>query len=468
MNRLLRVAAATLIVSGFLAGCYLEIGDGSGTVGIEIPEVRSMIGAPSADTGRVYVLNGPNLVPLDGNSFVEFALSAGGAPVTEITVGPVASGPGYQILLAFGSREDGIAGSTVFVPTDYALSGEFTVAVGIAARVSLTPVPTPFAPVGPAETLGRDLVGIVYTDAGLFTATSAQLLKGSGTIPSVTFANAGTLPAGRTINSLGVGSAWGATLPWVNTTNGVLPYDGASYDAGFDPLTTSVLSSAAAAVGSNVYGYMLFDGGLRGVYVPEGQSGPQWLAPIDLSEFVVGSPVSDFAIADSGGSFYGYFATKLGTFRLSDGLLTDSAVGSVTDFFEEAEYLTVTIDGRNAQITRLALNRLNPTHLYLGTPRGALRVSESAIGGGEAVVATLIAGTQGRAVRRIVVEGDNVAILTDHFVSVSSNGGTSFTTIPVMASSVGEVSGMFLTPAGMLLISGSHGLVGAAIGAIVQ
>ena len=77
------------------------------------------------------------------------------------------------------------------------------------------------------------------------------------------------------------------------------------------------------------------------------------------------------------------------------------------------------------------------------------------------VDSTLVPGTAGLIVEDIVTAGSYVVILTNHFLVYSTDGGTSFARVPIYASSVGKVTGMFVdTLSGVVLLSGEFGLSG--------
>jgi len=171
------------------------------------------------------------------------------------------------------------------------------------------------------------------------------------------------------------------------------------------------------------------------------------------------------AVYTDGETVDGFFATKLGAFRMPQAVL-EGAPGdydTAQEVFVASDFFEVTIDGVNATITQIAVGLMGEDTLYLGTPRGAVEVSDmSQIGGEDVVVdSSLVPGTAGLIVEDIVTAGSYVVILTNHFLVYSTDGGTSFSRTPIYASSVGKVSDMFVdTASGVVLLSGEFGLSG--------
>jgi len=477
---LLSTLAALLVV--VLAGCYLGYDDGAGSVGIPLPDPQSVSGTAPAEYARIYVLNGPILVEVgEETAHEEFDLSPSGSErLTEATLGPIPADDGYRVVLVFGNYQDGAAGGEFFVPTEYALSDEFTVFGGQATAVDVELGPTPFVAVGGADILGLDLKGIVFTGSNLYVADSETLYQ-AGATPAdfetgVAFVDTFEVPGTRTINSISLGASQTPgylSTVWVNTDAGLLPFTGSlddsfSTDSGVS--NVSILDSGAFRLSGDLYGYLQYDGGLTAVRDPSAGS-REWMKPTDLSDLVSGQPIYDLAVQLTGSNVYGYFATKLGAFRMPDTVISDDTVDSAQELFEASDFFEVTINGTKAVITQIAIEPGGAGDLYLGTPRGAVRVpaTEAAKIGSEDNVqldATLIPGTEGLVVEDIVMGGDYVVILTNHFLVYSTNGGDTFSSdrFPVYASSARTVTDIFLdTTGGVVLLAGSDGLAGVDI-----
>src|SRR6056297_3185380 len=99
---------------------------------------------------------------------------------------------------------------------------------------------------------------------------------------------------------------------------------------------------------------------------------------------------------------------------------------SPQEIFEASDFFEVTIDGVSATITQVAVGLMGEDTLYLGTPRGAVEVTDmSQISSADVVIdSTLVPGTAGLIVEDIVTAGSYVVILTNHFLVYSTDGGT--------------------------------------------
>ncbi len=484
MKKLIRVGTAAAIAA-LLASCYISLDEGAGAVGIQLPPPQSATGAAIGQTGRIYVINGATLINVgDEAPYAEFDLEpTPGERLTEYSVGPVPAGPGYRVVVVFGSYARAGGRGEFFVPASYALSEEFAVAAGQANETEeLTLTDARFAPVDLANTLGRELVGITFVpdanplDSRLYAATDTRLYE--ATIPSVdeygdvTFADDYPVPGGRTINSLSLGADDDGPAVWVNTTRGILvgtDFDG-SIMTNSGLAERSILDSGALYRSPVHYGYLQFDGGVSAVQRVPATDTTNWLEPADLSEIVVGRPVYSMDVERGTTATAGYFATKIGAFRLREDILTLdlSTVQQIfaspyTDFFE------VEIGGQAATITSVAVVNVvggDADYLYVGTPRGAMRVEIADIGaspGTDRVQGLLIPQATGQVVKDIVAQGDLIVIVTSHSLLYSMNGSAStptFTEVPLYASSVGEVTGILVDQTnGIALLSGTGGLV---------
>ncbi len=483
MKKLIRVGTAAAIAA-LLAGCYVSLDEGAGAVGIQLPPPQSATGAAIERTGRIYVINGATLINVgDEAPYAEFDLEPiPGERLTEYSVGPVPAGPGYRVVVVFGSYARAGGRGEFFVPASYALSEEFAVAAGQANETEeLTLTDARFAPIDLANTLGRELVGITFVPdvnpllpGRLYAATGTRLYE--ATIPSVdeygdvAFAEDYPVPGGRTINSLSLGADDTGPAVWVNTTRGILVgtgFDG-SIMTNSGLAERSILDSGALYRLSEHYGYLQFDGGVSAVQNQVGAE-PNWLEPADLSEIVVGRPVYSMDVERGTTATTGYFATKLGAFRLKEDILgldlstvQEIFASEFTDFFE------VEIGGQVATITNVAVVNVpggDAEHLYVGTPRGAMRIRIAGIGspGTDRVEGLLIPQATGQVVKDIVAQGDLIVIVTNHFLLYSTNGSAAtpvFTKVPLYASSVGEVTGILVDQVNEIaLLSGTGGLV---------
>lgn len=493
MKRTTILSAIAALVIVTLAGCYVGLDDGAGSVGIPLPDPRTVSQGAPAEYARIFVLNGAILLEVgEGTPYKEFDLTPSpDETLTEATVGPVPTGDGYRVVLVFGDYQNGAGGGEYFVPSDYAVSDPFTVYGGQATAVDAELTPTPFVGVGGADILGLDLKGIVFAAGNLYVADTDTLYQ-AGATPAdfetgVSFGSSFAAPGGRTINSITLGAIEDDTIStandvptvWLNTTSGVLPFNGSGFDTTFDDgsqlESTSILDSGAfiLAADNTLYGYVQFNGGLSAVRDKNGTpvDDLQWMEPTDLSDLVVGQPIYDLAVQLTGSNVYGYFATKLGAFRMPDTVISDDTIDTAQEVFQASDFFEVSFNGTKAVITQIAIDPSGSGEIYLGTPRGAVRVpaTEAAKIGSEDNVpldATLIPGTEGLIVEDIVMGGNYVVVLTNHFLVYSTNGGDSFESapLPVYASSAGTVNEIFLdTSGGVVLLAGSSGLAGVDI-----
>lgn len=469
MKNAIKLLALLAGVAFLAAGCYLSLDDGVGSVGIRLPEPSSSGTPATADAARIFVVNGSTQLELgDGTPYVEVALTG---EANDVTVGPVPSGPGYQVVLAVGSYVVGFDLEEYFVPTHYDTSEEFSVYAGQATITEMTLAATPFvAP--PEDFLGRDLIGVVTAGGGIYTASATKVFDVDTIGGGLGILFEADLPAGETAISIDRGAVYGTDdIVWLGTSDGIIPYSGLG-PGGLDPtfetteIQASVLDSGAyylPPLDDKLLGFFQFDGGLGGVFNDSGTN--EWLSEIDLSGIVVGQPVYDLFVDFDGGNVYGYFATKLGAFRLDE---SDISSGYTTpqQVFQGAEFFSVTIDGLPVPIVQLAANGL----LYLGTPRGVVAVPKASIGGApQAIVVTdFIPETRNRNTKEILIGPNYQVILTDNFIVVDTDGTPGvedFVAVPLGASSVGAPTGVFLVDGigqpddGTLLIVGSGGLV---------
>jgi len=503
MKTITRAGVVALLTTVLFAGCFIPIDRGAGQVGIQLPTPRGTDGSDPADFARVYVLNGPTLLRVGTSSdWEEFDLQPDdGTEVTEVTVGPVPAGSGYRIVIAFGDYLDGAAGNQAFVPVEYAVSGEFAVYAGQANVADVTVASSPFLPLAISDTLGRELRGIVFDGARAHVATSETLYSTDLASPLTAFdfadfaSGTATLsfpdtyaPVDRTINSISLGatddidgSDANAPTVWVNTTRGILPLDGSggpgtrtlndAFDVSslgeeFSVQEYSILDSGGYLLGNDVYGYVQFEGGLSGVWDPDTSTfEQQWLVPIDLSEFVVGIPILDLAVYNDGTSVDALVASKLGAFRMSQEVLDPAnQVYTVEELFNYSDFFEISIDGTKATITQIAVGDQNDTVLYLGTPRGAVRIPDlTQIGQTLQLTGTLVPHTSNQIVEDIVMLDDYVVVLTNHFLVYSNDGGENWSSVPVYAGSVGRASGMLVIPNGIVVLAGENGLAGIDI-----
>ena len=427
------------------------------------------------------MINGSTSIPLaDGADYVQVALTG---PQNEVTVGPIPAGDGYQVILVLGRLGDP---SGVFIPESYVTSEEVSVYAGEASEITLVPETSPFVPIDPGNTLGLNMIGMVFDGTNLYAATPDEIMSVSGvsmaSLGTVVFGTTAQIPGTEVANSITLGALpGGAVVPYLNTNEGILPYDG-TFDTSFDAdsgINREILDSGGFTDGfSDLYAYFQYDGGLGGVWWPNAGS-PEWLSEIDLSEYVSGQPVYDLDVELVGANVYGYFASKLGAFRLADDLLRDTAVDTVQQVLNYPSTILISamVDGLYAPITQIQV--IGGGNVFLGTTRGvvlsdvtALEAAYAAnppqaILGDSSDPSSMVVESRGRYVEEILAGGLYVAIQTTQFLIVSRDGGMTFAAVPLVASCAGEVTGMFLdTLSGVVLVAGSTGVAGMNINTV--
>ena len=477
IKQIIQTAILALAVVA-VSGCYLALDNGSGEVGILLPDPRSVSESAPAELARIYVLNGPNLVPVgDGTDYAEFELApAEGESLTEATVGPVPSGGGYQVVLVFGNEvtitadeEIPDVGGTGFVPVDYAVSGVFSVNAGEATVTDVSLAATPFVTIDGADTLGEEISGIVLATGDLYIATETSILVADGdlNIDTVIGLSPGEVATGISYGAVNAGDA-----AYVNTNFGVVPIRNGvpdlSFDANIPAGVGTILDSGGLRISGTAYGYLQYSGGITGFRQPTAAAPgvADWMEPADLSEIVVGAAVYDMAVAqyDNGGSkMGGFFATKLGAFLLPQSVLDDPTIDTTEKVLEEAVFFSSEVGGNKATITQIALSgdSTAPTSpVYLGTKRGAIRTTiADVVIDGAVITGTPIAGTANQEVIEILMGGTYVVILTDHFLTYSNDSGTTWDSVPVYAGASGPVKDVFLDfTSGKVLLAGETGL----------
>ena len=465
MKNTIRILGIILITGLLLAGCYVPVNDGVGSVGIRLPDTSST-GDPSAQSvARIYLLNEIALVTIGETT--PYKVVAIDSAENEVSIGPVPSGPGYQVILVLGDdAADPVAGgdATIFVPELYSVSEPFAVIAGQATPVPLVPVTSPFsyAP----DVFGENLVGIVFDGLSFYTASAGD--AGSEAFQlnaALEVTDTDPLPAGEMATSLGIGALVGEAdpVPWINTDKGIIPYVDPTLVLDFDldyPVDSTflpVLDSGAFLSGGDLFGWFQVDGGLGGVYDAAPAGDKQWLADIDLSSFISGQPISDLVVDSSTGEIEGYFASKLGAFKAPERILTED-INTVQGILEASSFFEVVIDEEKATITELALVA-GTDDLYLGTNRGVVSVLKTDLDLATIPYSNLVTESLGRTVKEMAIGSTYHAILTDHFLIVSSTGGAPYTMLPIYAGIVTAPTGLFLDDGtGVVLIAGETGI----------
>jgi len=480
MKTIARFTGMVVLAGLLLTGCYVIIDDGVGAVGIEMPSPSETGDPADVSVGRIYLLNENALVDVSGTDTAELYKSVDiELEENEVTIGPVPSGPGYQVVISLGNIETDLEGDEVFVPTQYAYSEPFAVVAGEATPIDLTVGPSPFQYVADERIFGESLVDIRFVGTSLYTATADDTSSTAFELSlGLAITDEDSLPAGEYAVSIGNGAYTEPgpvahdNVPWINTNMGIIPYFNGNLMADWDndlsaPLPPVLDSGAFIAGGNDLFGWFQVDGGLGGVYDEYVFPGvKQWLENIDLSTFITGQPVSDLAVDFSGGAVEGYFASKLGAFKLPEVVLTDPEINTVPEILDNADFFQVEVDGEDALITQLSLVGGTDT-LYLGTNKGVVSVNKTQLGLDVIPVSDTVTESLGRVVRDMYMGSNYHAILTDNLLIVSANGGTTYTVLPIFASIVTSPTGIVLNDVtGIVYIAGETGLAWVDINGI--
>ncbi|MCK4515903.1 MAG: hypothetical protein KAU31_11625, partial [Spirochaetaceae bacterium] len=104
--------------------------------------------------------------------------------------------------------------------------------------------------------------------------------------------------------------------------------------------------------------------------------------------------------------------------------------------------------------------------LYLGTNRGVVSVLKADLGPDAVDIpfSEVVTESLGRTVRDMAIGANYHAILTDHFLIVSSDSGATYSLLPIYAGIVTAPTGLFLDDGtGIVLIAGENGIASVDI-----
>jgi hypothetical protein len=382
--------------------CYLETNN-TNSIALSIsshPSLNYTVKAPEdeLDTIRIYIYHQDNLYSTpEGKPFIEESITAGNA----ITITDLPANLPTKIVAAVGITGD------YFVPAYYAESDIFTISTGTATNVSLTLVESPLS--YSAVVGGKSISGFKKVNGTLFAAEEDGTLYTGTTMELLAKTNA-SLPENIRVNSISIGKFFDGsgviTEPWCNTTAGIYPIRSNQYNTTFGSglSAISVIQSGAFNLGdfgidSAISVFFQTNGGLGGTYITESNyQNPEswlWTDNIDLTAYLTGKPILDFTVSGSNA----YFATKLGSFRISSSIVNGSLnIMSIEDIFDLADFFKVTgSDGEDLQITSM---EIEGNIIYLGTEDG---IWKGNLTDNETVVENLqlIDGTLGKKIAKI-------------------------------------------------------------------
>jgi len=435
--KVLHVLRGTLLAAALLLGlgaCYFTT-TGQGSEGdLEITLQGNEITIPSVTHARVWLLSDNKRIPIgQGKDYIEVDLSK--LDGNTIAIRGIPAGYSHVAMFSIGAKHDGWFEVKAWGETD-----PVTVVAGVDTEVTfhLKDATGPAFTYGAAAVMGRGIKGVATTGGNVYAVDSTHLFFG-GTAGALADTGA-ALPGSRTINSVSIGVNFGQGNVWVNTTSGIIPYNGSLNEdlAGVTLPGVSVLESGGYVSGGN-YVWFQQNGGLGGRNLSDA-----WVTA-DVSDLVSGQPVKDFAII--GG--VGYFATGLGAFSLDDTMLDNN----FEDFMNYSSFFANIGDG-SAQYFVTSLASDSGT-FYMGTGNGAYTDAtplENAV-----TPAALVAGTNHQKFLAIEATGaGNVAMLTENYLFLRSGGQTY--RLPFCAGLPGKVTGL-AWDGGTLIVSGTEGVV---------
>jgi hypothetical protein len=495
MITILKRGLPLLAVVLLLGSCYWSSEEDSGGITTEVQSESTSgsgdntVTGEDGDIARAYLLSGGGMqkrvYQLSGQkqAYQQSKLSGGKA---SFTFESVPAGQTYEVLVAVGKlagdNEEALDVHSYYRASDIEVTANATTDVDaertVVQQLSGNPQTLSEGFMSYAL-LGNQVTGAVSGDAvegdGLFASTQSTVheLERSGDLWKKSGGSI-EMPDGRTINSLSKGiSSSGEPVVLVNTTDGIRELSGTT-TLGEQDFSTGLESGVSVLrsveFGNSTDGYSLLfqqKGGIgfANYSDPSGLSNPDNWWTVDLSEYsIVGEPVLDFSVDQSGPVKGGYAATKLGAFS--------ATVTSVRGKFDDGTWSEV----------QAAVNFLDDTvpdpvlsvgvaggTLYLGTKNGAYRFPQLNDDGTPTTptdTRELVAETRGYRIQDILVsDGGKVALISPLAVIVEQpdgSGGWNVTEVPFVAlpNRLGErVSGTWIDGGNeRLVLGGTEGL----------
>lgn len=373
--KILRVCVVVVAAALLLLSCYGMTTQTTGKIQFAVSS-RTISSAPSGTTPQVRIslfsvksINGQ----LVGGSLFTFPSGLSYYPAnvgTTVTLPNIPVGS-WAILVSAG----GVDASGNFITTDYDFPYQVvSVAPGVNNPVSVTLTASPVTSI--RALAGQNVNGLAAASVAaspgsnysVFASTSTALYGVSPIITSLA-----TPPPGLSINSISPGyTSNGVTVGgaiYLNTTGGIVPYDGSTTYPGFATGDARSILQSGAFADPSAPGYIaLFyqrSGGVGGTYT--NSSTPSNWVDVDLSSEIAGQPIYNFTLThNTTTTSYGYFASKLGAFRVDQSVVQDQTTAnrilSVAKFFtvpDASTILSLCAAGSGAQ------------PLYIGTTSGA-------------------------------------------------------------------------------------------------
>ena len=368
------MTAAALLFALLLAGCYWAPGGGTGSITLAFGgDGQSRALAGTEDTARIYLYSEEGAVfqfP-DGNLFYQAeGIDDEGGSVVAIEGIPEGS---WNVLVSAGNLDDAL-----FTPVTYGESGFTPVSAGANNNVTVTAQPLLFDWVGGVA--GEALSGVVTFGTDVYASDENTVYKGNDTSVSEVSAS---LPSGAVVNSisegLNVGDAASSEL-WVNTSQGIVPYNGTSYVTDFHvdnvDVTPVFKSGGMYTAGSDSYTvFYRTEAGFGGTsfdWSDDGGTPASWVWTTfdDFEETLTGEFVYDFFLYNG----YGYFASQLGAFRIDIAMVASGSASD--DFLADVEFFTISKD--DVEYTVYGMDYLDSDKIILATDGGVFTAALAA------------------------------------------------------------------------------------------
>ena len=397
---------------------------------------------------RVFLLSdGYSLLKFqDGNYHFEAENSSG-----EIVITGVPSG-NWNVLLSLGKLSEG-----VFEEIKYGESGEIFLSPGVKNEVNIALKESPFTV--SATLSGKNVRGVVGVGTKVYATSGNILYEGASSVYPMSEIPA--LPEGYSINSLSRGmwfdNGSSASELWINTTKGIVPYRGGDYKTDFPQENpVSVLKSGAMYFPVDedrelpaILIYYRRPKGFGGIYIDTENLDPanwEW-TNVDLSESLAGELIYDFTIRKD----YGYFASSIGAFRLSEAVMREGD----SDIVAQAEFFSIKEGGEEVVVFSLDFDE-EAGRLYIGTEKGVY----SATPHDTEVLAniTRIGNTEGYPFFRVSVSKNYAAFLTvyDLFILDKSTTPAKLYKLRFNSGFPGSITGMdWINDGETLVLSGA-------------
>ncbi|MEW5817103.1 MAG: hypothetical protein AB1798_17125, partial [Spirochaetota bacterium] len=386
MKRFLFLSFTILVVSAVLVitACYWNPVSKTGDLTLRFDSgflSRSI--STDADTAWVYLKS-------ESGSFLQFSDTGQyyfeGSTASTLEIPNIPAGK-WNVLLALGNKTTG-----AFIPSDYGESGFIMISPGVKNNAAVVSSKSPL--LWSTALAGSNVTGAVTFGSSIFASTGANLYSGSSITNMAELAPL----SGYTIYSISeglfFGTSAGSTNPelWINTDKGIIPYRSSTYLTNFQKTQFLVRQSGArfsATPENQITIFFKTEKGFGGLNVKEtnkDETTPwEWKKYDEFAQNFTGDMVYDFVIHGD----FGYFATKLGAFRLNKDKVE---TGGSEDFFADADFFKITIGGDEIPIYGIKYQTSDT--LIITTGKG---VFKAAIDAGATVIsnATRISGTEG-------------------------------------------------------------------------